>query len=194
MNAVGVGASAVALTGVFGLIMISRTEHVGRDPAAATALTLRLICEGNFHLLQAVSRQTQEACATPAAHRRRGGRLYEEFGESPGPQTDGPGCLGEGDGAFEVNQGDVVVVQACTGVVERVRVLLQNIVILLGALLDAQGVLSCKFREEIIDPLKARYINNSFFFFLSPHLGNVQRCDWQHWTKIGTIRLEVRVM
>lgn len=113
MNSVGVGASAVALTGVFGLVVISRTEHVGRDPAAAAAaLTLCLICEGNFHLLQAVSRPTQEAHATPAAHRGRGGRLDEEFGESPGPHADGPDCFGEGDGAFEVNQGDVVVVQA----------------------------------------------------------------------------------
>lgn len=156
MNAVGVGASAVALAGVFGLAVISRTEHVGRDPAAAAALTLCLICEGNLHLLQAVSRQAQEARATPAAHRRRGGRLYEEFGESPGPHADGPDCFGEGDGAFEVNQGDVVVVQAYAGVVERVRVLLHNIVILLCAILDAQGVLSCKLREEIIDLLKAR--------------------------------------
>lgn len=144
MNAVGVGASAVALTGVFGLIVISRTEHEGRDPAAAAAaLTLCLVCEGNSHLLQAVSRQAQEARATPAAHRRWGGRLYEVLGESPGPHADGPHCFGEGDGAFEVNQGDVVVVQAFAGVVERVRVLLQNIVILLCALLDAQGELSC---------------------------------------------------
>lgn len=111
MNAVGVGAAAVALTGVLGLVVISRTEHVGRDPAAA-ALTLCLICEGNLHLLQAVGRQTQKARPTPAAHRRRGGRLHEEMGESPGPHADGPHCAGEGDGAFEVKQGDVVVVQA----------------------------------------------------------------------------------
>lgn len=156
MNAVGVGASAVTLTGVFGLVVISGTEHVGRDPAAAAALTLCLICEGNFHLLQAVSRQTQEARATPAAHHRRGARLHEEFRESPGPHADGTDCFGEGDGAFEVKQGDVVVVQAEAGVVERVCVLLRNIVILLCALLEAQGVLSCNVKEEIIDPLKAR--------------------------------------
>lgn len=155
MNAVGVRASAVALTCIFGLVVISRAEHVGRDPAAAAALTLCLIYERNLYLLQAVSRQAQEARATPAAHRRRGGRLYEEIGESPGPHADGPDCFGEGDGAFEVNQGDVVVVQAQGGIVERVYVQFQNIVIPLCALLDAQGVLSCTFREELIDSLKA---------------------------------------
>lgn len=148
MNAVGVGASAVALTGVLGLIVISRAEHVGRDPAAAAALALRLVREGNFHLLQAVSRATQEARATPAAHRRRGGRLHQEFGESPGPRADGPDRFGEGDGAFKVNQGDVVVVQAHASVVQRVDVLLQNLVVLLCALLDAQAVLSCEERGD----------------------------------------------
>lgn len=143
-NAVGVGAAAVALAGVFGLIPIPCTEHVGRDPAAAAALALRLIREGNVHLLQAVCRQSQEARAAPAADRRRGGRLHEELRESPGPDADGPDCCGEGNGAFEVNQGDVVIVQASAGVVERVHVQLQNLIVLLCALLDAQGVLSCR--------------------------------------------------
>lgn len=155
MYAVGVGAAAVALAGVFGLILIPCAEHVGRDPAAAAALALRLIGEGNLHLLQAVRRQSQEARPAPAADRRRGGRLHEGLREGPGPHADGPDRVGEGDGAFEVNQGDVVIVQASAGIVERVHVLLQNIVILLCVLLDTQGVLSCRLRGEIIDPLKA---------------------------------------
>lgn len=154
-NAVGVGAPAVALAGVFGLLLIPCTEHEGRDPLAAAVLALGPNRVGNVHLLQAVCRQSQEARPAPAADPRRGGRLYEELRESPGPYADGPDHCGEGDGVFEVNQGDVVIVQASAGVVERVHMLLQNFIILLRALLDAQGVLSCRWREEVIDPLKA---------------------------------------
>lgn len=154
-NAVGVGASTVALAGVFGLVLVPCTEHEGRDPVAAAVLALGPNGEGNVHLLQAVCRQSQEARPAPAADSRRGGGLYEELRESPGPDADGPHCCGEGDGAFEVNQGNVMIVQAYAGVVERVQVPLQNIIILLCALLDAQGVLSCGWREDIIDSMKA---------------------------------------
>lgn len=154
-NAVGVGAPTVALAGVFGLVLIPCTEHEGRDPVAAAVLALGPNGEGNVHLLQAVCSPSQEARPPPAADSRRGVRLYEELRESPGPYADGPDGCGEGDGAFEVNQGNVVIVQAYAGVVEWVQMPLQNIIILLCALLDAQGVFSCRGREEIIDLLKA---------------------------------------
>lgn len=144
MNAVSVRTSTVPLTGVFGLIVVSCAKHEGSNPGTAAPLTLSPTCEGNLYLLQIVGRQSKEACSAPAAHRRRGGLLHQGLGESPGPYADGSDCCGEGDGAFEAQQGDVMVVQAESAVVARMYVLLQHLMILLCVLVDVDVMLPCR--------------------------------------------------
>lgn len=110
VNGVGVGAPAVALAGILGLQEVPCAEHEGCDPGTAAALALRLILEGDLHLLQSLRRESEETLAPPSADCRRGSLPYQVLCESPGPHADGPHRRGEGDGALEVNQGDVVIV------------------------------------------------------------------------------------
>lgn len=147
IEAVGVGASTVTLAGIFGLIVVSCTEHEGSDPGTAAALALRLIYEGNFNLLQASRRQSAETCATPSADRSWWIPPHKEISENPGPHANGSGRWGKGDGAFEEKQSDVMIVWAYAGIVSWMYVLLQNVVVLLCVLPDAQRVLSCKWRK-----------------------------------------------
>lgn len=67
MNAVCVRASTVALTGIFGLIIVSCTKHDRGDPLAAALRALCAICEGNLDFLQRLGRGSKEACSAPAA-------------------------------------------------------------------------------------------------------------------------------
>lgn len=144
MNTVCVRASTVPLTGVFGLVIVPRAEHDGGDPGTAAAHALRPICEGNLDLLQSVGREPEEARSAPAADRSRGRLLHQGLGETLGPYADGTDRRGEDDGALEVKQADVVVVQAFSGVVARVHVLLQHFTVLLGALVDVDVMLPCR--------------------------------------------------
>jgi len=146
MNTVCVRTAAVPLAGVFGLVIVPCTEHDWRDPGAAAPLALRPICEGHRDLLQSLSRGAEEARSAPAAHRGRGRRLHEGLDESHGPDADGPHLSGEDDGALEVEQGDVVVVRVLTGIVARVHVLLQHVIILLCALVYFDVMLPCMGR------------------------------------------------
>lgn len=139
-----VRAPAVPLTGVSGPGVVPGAEHDARDGGAAAALALGSVYEGNLHLLQRFSRVSEVEPLAPAAHCRWGGLLQQGLGESARPHADGPRGSGEGDGFFRVEQGDVVVVHAYAGIVLRVYVLLQHVVVLLCALLDVDVVLACK--------------------------------------------------
>lgn len=110
METVCMRASTVALTGVFGHVIVSGAEHDGSDPGAAALFTLRLVRERNLNLLQRLGCGSEEAGSAPAADCGWRRNLDQGLSESPGPYTDGPHCRGEVDGGAEVQQGDVVVV------------------------------------------------------------------------------------
>lgn len=148
MNAVCMRTSTVTLTGIFGLIIVSRTKHDRSDSGTAALRTLGPICEGNLYLLQRASRGSQVPCSAPAADRSRGGFLHQGLCESRGAYADGPHGSGESDRGFEVKQGDIVVVQAQTCVVAWMCVLLLYFMILLCALSDVDVMFTCRERYE----------------------------------------------
>lgn len=150
MDAVCMRTTAVPLTGVFGHVIVSSTEHGVADLGAAAVCTVCPVYHRDLHLLQRVRRSAHVAHPTPAADCSRGGRGNEGLSKSLRSDADGTNSGGERDGGFEVQQGDVVVVQTFISVVEWVNVFLQHFKILLCVFLDEDVVFTCKKRRSIL--------------------------------------------
>lgn len=115
------GSPAVSLAGVLLDGAVAGAEHKAGHVVAAAALALGPVHVGHLHLLQCGGFAAVVAHPSPAAHQRCGGVPQEELREAFGAQADGDDVVGESDGGGEVQDGNVVVVEALLGVVVRVK-------------------------------------------------------------------------